>query len=398
MFRKELSIVVAGILGCNVHAQFSGSCLSEINIIHSDELIGGFQVDCSQKQVFSCEFDGRPPTNDYDPGIIPYRDRCYELDGKIFWYDSYRECTDDFTDITNRYFWLGLPFCVGKICTLDDFIDQQENVWKPNTIQENLPDTCFISYENPFSLTLSGTCAAQSIVLFDAIEGTWPTWGVPDTSGSTKNLAEEGSVYKTTCLNSGGVIYAVDEVAVECDKFVNGILSPYTSTLLNDAYCVGPSCSLSDVQEYISSLAPSIASGIQEDTRYSSCKVSSSAATKVTVSSTAEPATAAPVPVPTPIATPVVRPVSLPIRVTSSPVMDPIATPQPTPTPIETVLPPVSNTIEPTQNPTDKPSNGPTDELFPKIVPQMKVMEILIWPHSEIAQHKEWQKLMSIQT
>ena len=135
MFRNEMQwiVVIAGTWGY-INAQFSGTCLSETNIIHSDELISNFQVDCSQKQIYSCEFDG---SVDYDPGIKPYRDLCYELDGQVFWYNGHWECTDDFTSITDRFFWLGLPVCLGKSCTLDDLLDQQENVWIPNDIEKN---------------------------------------------------------------------------------------------------------------------------------------------------------------------------------------------------------------------------------------------------------------------
>ena len=292
MLKIEVLLVLAGTFG---YVRVGGSCTSERNIIFSDELIRNLKVECSLKNVNSCEFDG---SIDYDPGIIPYRDRCYELDGQIFWYDAYRECTDDFTGVENKYFWLNLPICLGKSCSFDDLRTIQENEWIPNIIQDNLPDMCYVSYENDPSSPLSGTCAAENVVLDDALEGTWPVWSVPEASGSTYDFQYVSNDYKTTCLNSGGVLYAVEEVLVECNVFRNGTLSPYTTTLLNDAFCFGQSCSASDVQEYIGNYSdPVIANDIQDnDVRYSSCTLNSGIATKVVASSAAKSAaTAVPV-------------------------------------------------------------------------------------------------------
>ena len=146
MLRTDVLLFLAGTLG---YVHVGGSCTSETDRIHAADLIRDFKVNCIQKEVYSCEFDG---SIDYDPGIKPYNDRCYELDGQIFWYNSSSECTDDVTGIENKSFWLKLPICLGKSCTVDDLRAIQEHEWKPNIIQDNLPGVCYISFENTLSL------------------------------------------------------------------------------------------------------------------------------------------------------------------------------------------------------------------------------------------------------
>ena len=247
MFRNVAYIVAAATIGY-VYAQVSSSCLSETNIIRSDDLIGDFTVGCSEDGYYC--FDIYISTDD-DPEIEAYTDRCYELDGQVFLYNYEQNCISDFTGLDNMKEWENQPACLGKSCTLDDFRDLREEIWIPNFIEENLPDVCYVTYIDVLSIPLSGTCAAGTIANFDALSGTWPDWSVPDTSGSTFDYRDSTNEYRAACLNSGGVLYAVEEVAVACYVLVNGAPSPYTSTLLNDVYCFGTSCSLSEVQEYI---------------------------------------------------------------------------------------------------------------------------------------------------
>ena len=103
-------------------AQLSGTCSSETSMIYTDAFIDDFVVNCMEKELFYCEVDTR--TDDV-PGLITYRDRCFELDGQMFWSDELQECTSDFTEIPYRNLWLNLPTCLGKSCTLDDFIQLQ---------------------------------------------------------------------------------------------------------------------------------------------------------------------------------------------------------------------------------------------------------------------------------
>jgi hypothetical protein len=284
------------------HAQFSGTCLAENNRLANGLSDVKFTTLCNIGVGFSCEVD----TDDLVQSR-PFVDRCYELGGQIFWYNEMWTCVDSFSTYT--YSFLDLMYCLGTTCSQADLNWYLQNVYKPDKVKKISVDgkDCSISFEDVLRTTLSGKCAAEDLRLIDAIDIMLPEWSLPSATGSTVDFLETTVPYKTACLSSGGEIYIVDQVHVNCTVFIDGVPGPYTATLLNDPYCFGASCSLTDVEAEIAAIFDPRAEAYIRlaDDRYV-CTVTSGAATKLVPSSTETPPVAiAPVP-----ATPTRRPTS----------------------------------------------------------------------------------------
>jgi hypothetical protein len=276
--------------GC-VEAQLSGSCLTETNALSADTKLGEYAYNIPAApptcDVHVCDL--RVDAVEEISSTQTYIDRCYELDGQLYYFNYSFSCPTmyQFT-VTDTYNYQRVPQCIGKSCTVNDFIPyvKDQFVTVPSVKSAVASRNCTIDPQLYFYDTLSGSCAAETRVLSSDATLIWPDFTIPNISGTTLDFLETTETYKQACLQINGTLFTVAEVAVKCNSFENNFVSTYTTTFLNDVYCFGAKCKVSDVEGYIKVLNdPWYATYIQDsDKRYSSCVVTSGVASKGTSS------------------------------------------------------------------------------------------------------------------
>jgi hypothetical protein len=262
-------------------AQLTGQCLNETNTLSSDSELGAYEVNL---EAYESDVDAE--SDDILTVTKSYKDRCYELDGQLFTFQFDINCLDSI-GLTDSYTYQNVPQCIGKSCTVTDFIPYVETHFINETSSaQNLTSQlldCTTTPQLKSYTTLSGACAMEFDVLNPITSSYLPDWNVPNVSGSTLDFLESTEPFRITCLQNNGVLFSIAEVAVQCNFYSNNVLSIYTTTLLNDVYCFGRSCTVSDVDEYVKILNdPAVAKSIQDnDERFSSCVMTSDASSKV---------------------------------------------------------------------------------------------------------------------
>ena len=169
---------------------------NDIKLIEARKRLGN--VVCTNIKDVGC-------VGDYDDvaGTISYTNRCYELDGQMFWLHEHQRCTPTShgSQTTVNKVYLNKPYCLGTSCTQADVLQQEQmqhsssgNGEYGNEVAPYRGQVCESSFESVFRTTLSGECAIEDNHIADTIVDLPYLWKLHNESNSVSDSAPYSSV------------------------------------------------------------------------------------------------------------------------------------------------------------------------------------------------------------